>query len=60
VFAGFTAVSMSIASTWFGYAISRGPVRRRFAVAAPVLGAGSLAFGAWYALGALGAVPYVF
>jgi high-affinity nickel permease len=58
VFAAFTAVSMAIASTTFGLALSRGPLLRGFATAAPGLGALSLAFGAWYALGALGAVPY--
>jgi high-affinity nickel permease len=60
VFAAFTAVSMAIASTTFGLALSRGPLLRGFATAAPALGTLSLAFGAWYALGALGAVPYVF
>lgn len=58
VFALFTAVSMTIASTAFGYALGRAPVRRRFARLAPTLGSLSLAFGAWYALGALEAVPY--
>jgi hypothetical protein len=58
-FAVFTAVSMALASTAFGYTLSRGPVARRFVAVAPVLGAASLAFGAWYALGALGTIPYV-
>jgi len=60
VFALFTAVSMAIASTSFGYALSRGPVLRRFVTVAPALGAVSLAFGVWYALGAQSVVPYVF
>ncbi len=60
LFALFTAVSMGIASTSFGFALSREAVLRRFATVAPVLGALSLAFGAWYSLGALEAVPYVF
>ena len=60
VFALFTAISMALASTAFGYGITRGPVMRRFVRVAPVLGAVSLAFGAWYALGAIQAVPYVF
>jgi hypothetical protein len=60
VFAFFTAVSMAIASTGFGLVLSRGPVLRRFAKLAPALGVLSLAFGAWYALGALQAVPYFF
>jgi ABC-type nickel/cobalt efflux system permease component RcnA len=60
VFAAFTALSMALASTTFGLALSRGPMLRGFATAAPALGTLSLAFGAWYALGALGAVPYFF
>jgi hypothetical protein len=60
VFAVCTAVSMSVASTTFGYAITREPVLRRFIAVAPALGAISLAFGAWYALGAVNAVPYAF
>jgi hypothetical protein len=60
VFAACTAVSMSVASTTFGYAITREPVLRRFIAVAPALGAVSLAFGAWYALGAVNAVPYAF
>ena len=60
LFAFFTAVSMALASSTFGYALTRGPVSRRFATLAPALGALSLAFGIWYSLGAMGAVPYVF
>jgi high-affinity nickel permease len=60
VFAAFTAASMAIASSSFGYALSRGPVLRRFIAVAPLLGVVSLAFGVWYALGALEAVPYYF
>ena len=60
LFALFTALSMAIASSSFGYGLSREPVLRRFTAVAPVLGALSLAFGAWYALGALEAVPYYF
>jgi hypothetical protein len=56
----FTAVSMAIASTSFGLVLSRGPVLHRFAALAPALGILSLAFGTWYALGALEAVPYYF
>lgn len=59
-FALFTAVSMAIASTAFGYAITRGPLRRSFTRIAPALGAASVLFGAWYILGALEAVPYAF
>jgi len=60
LFAFFTAVSMALASSTFGYALTRGPVLRRFATLAPALGALSLVFGIWYSLGAMGAVPYVF
>jgi len=60
VFALFTAISMAMASTAFGYTLARGPVARRFATLAPALGVMSLAFGAWYALGAVQAVPYYF
>src|SRR5205085_5203221 len=60
LFAFFTAVSMALASTTFGYALSRGPVLRRFVRIAPALGVVSLLFGVWYSLGAVNAVPYVF
>jgi hypothetical protein len=60
LFAAFTAVSMTFASSTFGYALTRPPVMRRFATLAPALGALSLVFGVWYSLGATGAVPYVF
>jgi High-affinity nickel-transport protein len=59
LFAAFTAVSMAIASTSFGFTLSRDAVLRRFATVAPVLATFSLAFGVWYSLGALDAVPYV-
>jgi hypothetical protein len=60
LFAAFTAVSMALASSTFGYALTRGPVLERFATVAPALGMLSLAFGVWYSLGATGAVPYLF
>ena len=60
LFAAFTAVSMALASSTFGYALTRPPVLRRFATVAPALGMLSLVFGVWYSLGALNAVPYVF
>lgn len=60
LFALFTAVSMALASSSFGWALSRGTVQRGFGTVAPALGALSLAFGVWYALGAVAAVPYVF
>jgi ABC-type nickel/cobalt efflux system permease component RcnA len=54
-----TAVSMAVMSSAFGHAITRGPVLRRMLAFAPAMGALTLAFGGWYALGAIGAVPYV-
>jgi ABC-type nickel/cobalt efflux system permease component RcnA len=58
VFALGTAVSMAALSSAFGYAVTRGPVLRRMLAFAPVMGLLTLAFGGWYALGAVGAVPY--
>jgi hypothetical protein len=60
LFAAFTAVSMAAASTTFGVVLTRDAVVRRYLTIAPALGALSLAFGTWYALGALNAVPYAF
>jgi hypothetical protein len=60
LFAAFTAVSMAFASSGFGYALTRPRVLERFATVAPALGMVSLAFGVWYSLGALNAVPYLF
>lgn len=54
--AAFTAVSMALLSTGFGAGLVRLPMSRL----APVLGLTSLAFGIWYALGALSLAPYVF
>ena len=59
VFALGTAVSMAALSSAFGYAITRGPVLRRTLAFAPAMGILTLAFGGWYALGAVGAVPYL-
>jgi hypothetical protein len=49
-----------MASITFGFALSRGPVLRSYLTVAPAMGVLSLAFGIWYSLGALHAVPYVF
>jgi ABC-type nickel/cobalt efflux system permease component RcnA len=59
VFALGTAVSMAALSSALGYAITRGPVLRRMLAFAPAMGVVTLAFGGWYALGAVGAVPYL-
>ncbi|MDP9384771.1 MAG: hypothetical protein M3P50_06005 [Actinomycetota bacterium] len=59
LFAAFTAVSMGFASSAFGRILGKDGLRGRVSAATPALGLFNLAFGAWYALGALGAVPYV-
>jgi high-affinity nickel permease len=60
LFAFFTAVSMALLSSGFGLALSSPRVRRSFHRLAPALGSASLAFGVWYALGALSLAPYYF
>jgi hypothetical protein len=54
--AAFTAVSMTLLSTGFGAGMARLPLVR----VAPTLGLASLAFGVWYALGAVSLAPYYF
>jgi len=60
LFALFTAISMGVASSLFGRALAGQRIRSRMRTATPALGTFNLAFGAWYALGALGVLPYVF
>jgi ABC-type nickel/cobalt efflux system permease component RcnA len=60
LFAAGTAVSMTLLSTALGLLIAGGPLARNFERVAPVLGVLSMAFGVWYALGALGVVVYPF
>jgi hypothetical protein len=60
LFAGATAVSMAAASAALGRVLASGPGRRSFATLAPGLAVFGVLFGAWYSLGAAGAVPYVF
>lgn len=60
IFAAGTAISMSLLSTAFGLVIAGGPVARRFERVAPLLGVAGMAFGAWYALGAMGLITYPF
>jgi high-affinity nickel permease len=60
VFAVGTAVSMGLLSSGLGLTLSSAPVQRSFQRLAPALGAVSLAFGLWYALGAQGLLPYYF
>ena len=59
LFATCTALSMSALTAGVGATLTRPRVRQGFARIAPLFGAVSLAFGAWYALGAQGLVPYV-
>ena len=54
LFAAATAVSMALVSSSFGFALARGPVARRAGSLIPALALASLAFGAWYALDAVG------
>ena len=54
LFAAGTAVSMAVVSAAFGYALSRGPLSRLVAPLMPAVGVASLAFGVWYAAGAIG------
>jgi high-affinity nickel permease len=58
IFALFTAVSMTLVSTGVGATLGHAALRRWFNSAAPALGVASLAFGIWYALGALSLAPY--
>jgi ABC-type nickel/cobalt efflux system permease component RcnA len=58
LFAVAAAGSMAALSCGFGYALTRGPVLRRVFALTPALGLAALAFGTWYLLGALTAVPY--
>jgi hypothetical protein len=49
----------SVSALW-GHALARGALIRRIERTAPALGGLSVAFGAWYALAAVQAVPYAF
>jgi len=60
LFAVCTALSMALLSTGFGYVLARPRAQRAFGRVVPAFGAFGLAFGTWYALGALTLVPYVF
>jgi ABC-type nickel/cobalt efflux system permease component RcnA len=56
ILAAFTAVSMTLLTTGFGLTLAGRSIGRL----APALGAVSLAFGLWYALGAQNLLPYYF
>jgi high-affinity nickel permease len=53
LFAAGTAVSMAVVSSAFGYVLARGPVARLVGPLMPAVGVASLAFGVWYAAGAV-------
>ena len=58
IFAAGAAISMALLSTAFGIVMAEGKIGRHVQRVAPVLGVLGMTFGAWYALGALGAVTY--
>jgi cytochrome c biogenesis protein CcdA len=60
VFAVATAAAMGLATLAFGHVLSRDKVVARLESAVPVLGVCGMLFGAWYVLGSVEAVPYVF
>ena len=60
VLAAGTAVSMGAMSWGFGRMLASRPLRQRLRVAVPAFGVGGVLFGAWYALAAVGTVPYLF
>lgn len=59
ILAAFTAISMMLLTTGFGLALARVSTDRAWNRLAPALGILSLAFGVWYAAGALGWAPYI-
>jgi ABC-type nickel/cobalt efflux system permease component RcnA len=60
ILAVFTAVSMTVLTTGFGLGLGSLRMVRAYGRVAPALGCLSLAFGVWYALGALELAPYAF
>ena len=60
LFSACTALSMALLSLGFGMMLSSPLVSSSFQRVAPALGLASLAFGVWYALGALNLAPYYF
>lgn len=60
ILAAFTAVSMTVLTAGFGATLAARPLAASYGRVAPVLGTFSLAFGVWYALGALSLAPYYF
>lgn len=60
VLAFFTAVSMTIVTSGFGWTLSLRPVAAAVSASIPAIGLASLAFGLWYSAAAWGAIPYSF
>jgi hypothetical protein len=58
IFALFTAISMAVLSTGLGATLGSAFLHRSFHRIVPALGVSSMAFGVWYALGALSIAPY--
>jgi ABC-type nickel/cobalt efflux system permease component RcnA len=60
VLAFFTAVSMTVLTSGFGWTISARPIAGALSTAVPAIGCASLMFGLWYAAAAWSLAPYPF
>ncbi len=60
ILALFTAVSMTIVTSGFGWTLSLRPVAGALAASVPAIGLSSVAFGLWYAAAAWSVAPYPF
>jgi high-affinity nickel permease len=60
VLALFTAVSMTLVTSGFGWTLSARPVARALSQSIPAVGLASLSFGVWYAAAAWALAPYPF
>jgi ABC-type nickel/cobalt efflux system permease component RcnA len=60
ILALFTAVSMTIVTSGFGWTLSLRPVAGAVAASVPAIGLSSAAFGLWYAAAAWSVAPYPF
>ncbi len=60
VLAFFTAVSMTIVTSGFGWTLSLRPVAGAVTASIPAIGLASLAFGLWYSAAAWNVIPYPF
>ena len=60
VLAVFTAVSMTIVTSGFGWTLSLRPVTSVVTASIPAVALASLAFGLWYSAAAWAAIPYPF